>query len=90
MGNQNRGPSLDRLSSLVSGAKKMSPEEQAEAEADEAKVMADVKKVLDYAAKIIPGGMENIFGMQMVIELAAEEIREQIRDMVEGDEDDDE
>lgn len=76
---------LSRLSALVQGASEpLSPEEEAEAERDEAKLAADTQKVLDFAAKI--AGEDSIFDIQILIESCAEELRTQIRDQAENDE----
>lgn len=80
------GKGLDNLSALVTGASQPpTAEEQAQMDADEAKLAKDVQKVLDYAEKIV-GKDAGIFDVQILIESCAEALREQIRDEAEGDE----
>lgn len=83
-----KGGGLDKLSALVQSAgQPLTKEEQEEMAADEEQLAADVKKVLDYAEKLV-GKEGGIFDMQVLVEACAEELRNQIRDEAEGGDDD--
>lgn len=81
-------PGLDKLSSLLSGsppsAAPARPAFSEPTDLSDEKLSRDVEKVLTFAQKLAG---DNVFDLQTLIETCAEELRDNIRDMVEGGED---
>lgn len=82
-------PGLDNLSLLISGKTNTAPlskntvfKPEAPDRAEE-KLLIDVEKVITFAQKLAG---DNIFDVQVLIETCAEELRENIRDMIDDEE----
>jgi hypothetical protein len=76
---------LSRLSALMTGSKRpMSKADIDEAEEREAENVATMNEVLQFTAGKTEG---DIFEMQQLLADCCEELRNQIREMVEGDDD---
>lgn len=82
-------PGLDKLSLLISGKPNTTPltkntvfKPETPDRAEE-KLLVDVEKVITFAQKLAG---ENIFDVQLLIETCAEELRDNIRDMLDEDE----
>jgi len=76
--NKKTATGVNALSKLVSG----SGAPPANEDADDAKLEADVGKMLELVESLAG---EDVFDMQILIEACAEELREQIRDLIEAD-----
>lgn len=78
---------LDKLGSLVGGAASQPPGsmDDGPSDEDEKKLLEDAGKLLKYAHQLA-GKDSDIFDLQLLVETAAEIVRDQIRDEAYGDE----
>lgn len=82
------GNPLDKLGTLVGGSQppgSRRAEDDGPSEADEKRLLEDAGKLIKHA-KQLAGRDSDIFDIQLVVELAAELIRDQIREEAYGDE----
>jgi len=75
---------LDALAGLINNGETLSDEQIAQIDEQDAAVVAEINAVLKFVSRR-PGVEANIFAMQELVEACAEELRNQIREMVEGD-----
>ena len=73
---------VSKLARLVAGGKLPTNEEAAALEQQDAEAVEEIDGLLKYAASRCDN---DIFEMQALIEAGAEELRDQIRQMVDGD-----